>query len=482
MFSSFALFAEDRSLPKIIYEDIQRAIGDPSDSWPKLEVTNRKKSIAAYRKSDNTILLEEDAVNVCKGFGDNAAAALAFLIGHELTHFYRHQEWDEIGFGSSFALDSVSWNTYRNNEYEADLYGAFLAYISDHDVRSILPKLLDQLYKVYAIPHEETTSYPSLDARKTVIKEMRQQVDLLIQIYESAHLCQAINQPFLAAKSYEYILNFVQTYALHKNHGMSLLKSAASGTNVRINQFSLPMNIERDLPVRGSEFRDQHVILRQAISAFRDALSSKEGDFDAQMGLVVTYGMLSKFDSAQTILDTILSDRYDPLQMAKFHVIRGIIYALQDKSLDATLSWKLARRLDPSESMRQLVKSNQQVLRGKSTMKFAEPRLIRVLNNQDPILPESSIYLPDRDPLMRFRLDLNTSGDSQTITYSNPNLHLSFRREESATYPIVDGESQSYQILGHSWGHYKVDWSKQLIWDIRHDEVNAVYTFGLTVQ
>lgn len=479
LLSSTILFADDRTPPAIIYEEIKQAIGDPEVIWPTLKIIDRKKSIAAFRKSDNTILLEEEAVKVCNRLGSNAAAALAFLIGHELTHFYRHKEWNEMGFGFSFSLDSLDWNSYRDNEYEADLYGVFLAYLANYDVREILPILLDQLYDVYAIPAEETTSYPSLRTRKSVFEKMRKQVEILISLYESAHLCQAIEQPFLAAKSYEYILQFVQTHALHKNYGISLLKSASLGSNEAILKYSMPLGIERDLPVRGLDFKDRHEMLQQALSSFQQAASIKRGDFESELGLTLTYGLLGDFHAAETKLDTMLSARYQPLEMAKFHLVRGILFALQDKELDATLSWKLARKLDSSQSMRQMVKHNLQVLREKSSTGQKEPPLINVLKGHDPGVQESSIHLLDTDSLMKLRVNFYTSGGRKTVTYSNPNIQLGLVEVDTQHAISSPGQEESDTVFRHSWGYYQVDWSKQLIYDIRTDQLHGVYSFGM---
>ena len=479
LLSCAILFADDRTPPAIIYEEIKQAIGDPDVIWPTLKVIDRKKSIAAFRKSDNTILLEEEAIKVCNRLGSNAAAALAFLIGHELTHFYRHKEWNEMGFGFSFSLDSLSWNTYRDNEYEADLYGVFLAYLAHYDVREILPTLLDQLYEEYDIPEKETTSYPSLRTRKSVFEKMRKQVEILIRLYESAHLCQAIDQSFIAAKSYEYILQFVQTHALHKNYGISLLKSASLGSNDAILKYWMPLGIERDLPVRGLDFKDRQEMLRKALSSFQQAISLKQEDFESELGLTLTYGLLSDFQAAQTKLDTILAGRYQPLEMAKFHLVRGILFALQNKELDATLSWKLARRLDSSPSMRQMVKYNLQVLREKSTGRQEEPQLIKVLKDYDPGVRESSIHLLDTDSLMKLRLNFYRSGGKKTVTYSNPNIQLGLMEVDTQLAIPTSGQEESNTISRHSWGYYQVDWRKQLIYDIRNDRVHAVYAFGL---
>ncbi|MFT5647622.1 MAG: hypothetical protein ACI976_002314, partial [Aureispira sp.] len=76
-----------------IYQQLKKAIGDQRTTLPKLLILNREKRVAAYREMDNSIIIEKKAYDICQSMGVQAESALAFLIGHELTHFYQQTDW-----------------------------------------------------------------------------------------------------------------------------------------------------------------------------------------------------------------------------------------------------------------------------------------------------------------------------------------------------------------------------------------------------
>lgn len=76
-----------------VYKKLCDAAGDFRRGLPRLIVMDRVSRIASYRSSDNTLILELKAYNICSSFGKDADAALAFLLGHELTHFYQEHDW-----------------------------------------------------------------------------------------------------------------------------------------------------------------------------------------------------------------------------------------------------------------------------------------------------------------------------------------------------------------------------------------------------
>ena len=97
-----------------VYKKLLNAIGDKRKTLPVLLVTGRKKRVASYRSKDNVILIEKAAYDICETMGSDSESALAFLIGHELTHYYQKADWGRSGVICHFLLKSEILKQYSS--------------------------------------------------------------------------------------------------------------------------------------------------------------------------------------------------------------------------------------------------------------------------------------------------------------------------------------------------------------------------------
>lgn len=99
-----------------ILKQLYYSIGNFQQPMPSIEVVNSEELVAAYIPNKNIIYLEEKAFDVCRSFEKDSLSALAFLIGHELTHCYQ-----KVGWASNFlAYDKVA-NGVESEEKAADV-------------------------------------------------------------------------------------------------------------------------------------------------------------------------------------------------------------------------------------------------------------------------------------------------------------------------------------------------------------------------
>ena len=106
---------------KQVFDKLVEARGDYRYLVPDFLLLDLEESVAFMNYDLLQVQLEQKAYNVCEAFGD---PALAFLLGHELTHYYEKHGWRR-GFASEYSdlpigiqikgmLDKVA------NETEAD--------------------------------------------------------------------------------------------------------------------------------------------------------------------------------------------------------------------------------------------------------------------------------------------------------------------------------------------------------------------------
>ena len=141
-----------------VYKKMQGAVGDFRRDLPKLVLMERVSRVASYRSSDNSLIIECKALEVCKSMGNYAESALAFLIGHEMTHFYQEHDWDEMSFGTTFLVEKKIFRKHIHEEAEADIYGAFIAHIAGYKTLAIIPTFLDILDDAFVVDSESVDS------------------------------------------------------------------------------------------------------------------------------------------------------------------------------------------------------------------------------------------------------------------------------------------------------------------------------------
>ena len=138
-----ALVEMDKVATKIVTK-LYQTIGNKIFLQPDVKIVNCLESGncagARYRKRHNVIELEDELYKVCRNFGKDSLNALAFILGHELGHYYSAHD-PEGGLGFNAPNYQKENNTER--EHLADIHGIFNAYLAGYDTRKIIPQLLD---------------------------------------------------------------------------------------------------------------------------------------------------------------------------------------------------------------------------------------------------------------------------------------------------------------------------------------------------
>ncbi|MEZ4919188.1 MAG: hypothetical protein R2792_08790 [Saprospiraceae bacterium] len=230
-----------------IYEQLVNARGDFRNPVPDFVMTRSRNNVAWMNYQANQIGLEEAAYDVCISMGDEADAALAFLLGHELSHFYEKHSWRrefvskfsdlKIGAKLQGVNDSVL------NETQADYLGGFLAYSAGFPVFKKGGELTRALYKAYGLP-DQLPIYPHLDERVELSHRSAEQLDKLVDIYEMAKLLTIVGQYEEAAYYYQHVLKEYQSREVYNNAGVMSLLAAQAFLPSSDSSYILPIQLD----------------------------------------------------------------------------------------------------------------------------------------------------------------------------------------------------------------------------------------------
>ena len=196
-----------------IYLNLNEAIGDGSHDIPTLVMSEKNKYVARYIPNGNKIELEYQAYQICRKMGKDSLNAVAFILSHELGHYYRDHTWlsevgssyagTELGDKLEFARESI--DTTIRYETEADEYSCFYSKIAGYSIINA-PQFFDSLYVGYRFP-DKMNRYPSLKQRKEIASTIEKQTSELYRLYDIASIMMLKGEYRCASILYKNILN-----------------------------------------------------------------------------------------------------------------------------------------------------------------------------------------------------------------------------------------------------------------------------------
>lgn len=223
-----------------IYNKLVAAKGDRRMIVPQLNLRNEVGYVASmdYRLMD--ISLEKKAYDVAVKYGD---AAIAFLLAHELVHYYEKHGWRSQFADAVSDLETgrvlKSLDDRVANEVQADVLGGFLAYSAGFGIFDKGGLLIDDLYSTYGMG-EKLMGYPSKKDRITLSDRNKDQITKLSSMFEMAGLLTVIGKYKEAYSYYGFLLNKYQSRELYNNAGLTCMMTAHSLLSPDSIVFDLP--------------------------------------------------------------------------------------------------------------------------------------------------------------------------------------------------------------------------------------------------
>jgi len=234
---------------QVIAEEVRNklveAYGEDLASAPAILITDKNLPIANYKSRIKLITLERSVFDFCRSFQQDSLDALAFIIGHELSHHYREQRGT---FG--FARDCLS-NTelsVRSEERQADIWGAFTAFLAGYKTIEILPKIIERLYLDFGLD-KKIKNYPDFSEREQTDLVVFEEVQKMIELHKAGAWLIALGEYDLATANYEYIAQFYPSKEIHNNLGVSYALQAIYFTGNAIDKFIYPLTLDWSTPL-----------------------------------------------------------------------------------------------------------------------------------------------------------------------------------------------------------------------------------------
>jgi hypothetical protein len=163
---------------------------------PDLKIVPLKgKQIIAQYSSLNgipVVQIDEKLINICFSLGKDSLSALAFILSHELSHYYKDDNWcmDYAGLkfktNPSFAKEMKNSSKYNiGKEAAADKEGIIYATIAGYSPFEIFNPLLDNIYTIYSLK-DNLEGYPSKNDRKVINKDARKDAKEWLRVFNSS--------------------------------------------------------------------------------------------------------------------------------------------------------------------------------------------------------------------------------------------------------------------------------------------------------
>jgi tetratricopeptide (TPR) repeat protein len=308
---------------KKVYGQLIQAIGDNNKLPPKLIFTNKKENVAAYYPGDkNCIEFEYDAYLICRSMGKDSLNAIAFLLGHELGHFYRNHgflksaasAYANTSMGEKLASEKIAADTTIKCETEADEFACFYTKMAGFSI-SNAGSFIKQIYKGYELP-EDIKKYPSLKDRCLIADNAQAKMSELNSIFQMANVLSMQNEFANAAILYRYILskNF-GSREIKNNLGICYAMQGVRLMNPDWQNLIFPFSLD-PLSRAGESYRDLSVtdsleavkLLQYALQLFEEASNLDKVYLSSRINTAMALCLLNKNKKALNRLEELEDD------------------------------------------------------------------------------------------------------------------------------------------------------------------------------
>lgn len=291
------------------------------------------------------IAVEERVYDLFSKKSSDREGSLAFIIGHELAHYYLRHGW--VGdFANSFAslevgkkmLYAVNDEEIIRRETEADYFGGFYGYLAGYDTLGAAPRALDLLYADYGL-NDNVPNYPSRLERKQIAERVARNLRKMIPVFEGANILLVLEKYQQAARLFDFLARAFPSREILNNSGVAYAMEAVRLFPPGTKRFLYPFEFDAETRLFGSGRRSKGAdpdaeqrtrLLRQAADAFGKALRIDKNYLAAKINLAAVNSLLGDNDTALVLVNQALASMKSPgdgLAIANALVVRGIAYA-----------------------------------------------------------------------------------------------------------------------------------------------------------
>lgn len=363
-----------------VYEDVARAAGN-GRTPPRLVVApvhaaNRMKIAwsdagteggigvegASGHLLEGYIAIEEKVYDLLAPFGDDRDNALAFLLGHELTHYYLRHGW--VGdFGNAFASLEVGRKMQRVASYEqavkleteADYFGGFYGYLAGYNTLTVAPRVLEMLYAAYHMP-DKIPNYPSRSDRVAIAARTEANLRKMVPIFDAGARLLVLERYEEAGRLFEHLAHTFPSPEMFNNAGVAYALEAIRLFPRGKLLFIYPFEYDAATRLRGKETRTRSIaddseerrsrLLRKATESFEEALQREREYVPALANQAAVTNIQGDADTALLYASravTLAKRQNETQTLAAALVARGIALAESGERDRALMDFAAAR-------------------------------------------------------------------------------------------------------------------------------------------
>lgn len=328
-----------------IYNKLVNARGDFRVPVPSLFLKDEEGYVAYIDYNTTHITLEKKAFDVVSKHGDNA---IAFLLAHELAHYYEKHAWRRTFVNDNNDLKiGQNLNSIQDGillETEADYIGGFLAYTAGYGLFDDAGIIIKELYEAYGL-QDNLPGYPSKNDRIELCNRSADKLSLLIDAFEFANMLFAAGKNREAYDYYKFILKHYQSRELYNNLGTIAVINAMELMDKK--ELKYKYVTELDLDFEGSKDvtipvkKQIQINLNQAIAHFNSAINLDPNYAPAYLNKANAYALKKEYLKAEFYLNQ------EALPIAKKNsiknektlidigILNGILLAIAGKKSEA---------------------------------------------------------------------------------------------------------------------------------------------------
>lgn len=314
--TAFSLTVEEKTkIVENVYKRVYAAMGQAQER-PRFVFDTKQASKIAYMMKDrdgNPIIgFEEKAFDVCEKFGAKRDEAIAYLLGHEISHHHYGHHWGNE-FSSAYSvnnliaeLKTIDKEGIKKFETQADERGGIYCYLAGYDVQGISEKLLRDLYQAYEITN--SPKYPSLEERIQIAKERDSIVSTYIKVFETANYAMLLNEYEIAIDGYEYVIGKgFHSREIYNNLGVVyFLKGVELAEELDVKYiYPIEIDMESRISDRGSSkgFGAGDEFFLKALEKFEQATKFDKSYSTAYLNAACVHSIFKDFDEAEFFIN-----------------------------------------------------------------------------------------------------------------------------------------------------------------------------------
>jgi tetratricopeptide (TPR) repeat protein len=325
----------------------------------KIVPTKEKQVIAEYSTTSQglpLIKIDQKLINICFSLGKDSLNALAFILSHELSHYFKDDNWCMDYAGLKFKTNPAFAKAIKNGEnYNigkeagADKEGLVYSSIAGYSPFKIFNRLIDSVYSKYKL-QSNLLGYPSKSRRKEINEDAVKQAQRWLSIFNLS--IKLINEGKYesAIDSLIHLSQKFPSREVYNNLGVARVRKALllkPKTSEEVNspdRFLYPIEIENKTRLsqedtRGIDENSYEEMTNQLMNAqknFQEAIRIDPQFFKGYINLACVYDLLDKPVSAIGEIFKLTKEQQNIIEAKR---ILAIAYYHNNEENKAELIW-----------------------------------------------------------------------------------------------------------------------------------------------